>query len=144
MARLKVCVSFDYENDKNSRNAIRLWNANKNIDFSINDKTPTEIDTYRIDRIKAGLTSKISESDVLLVISGQYMNSLHKDRTAIGSINWQNWECKKALELNKKIILVKLNSTSAISEELYGESRIDVNGLELEKIKNAFNSIYVH
>ena len=144
MARLKVCVSFDYENDKNSRNAIRLWNANKNIDFSINDKTPTEIDTYRIDRIKAGLTSKISESDVLLVISGQYMNSLHKDRTAIGSINWQNWECKKALELNKKIILVKLNSTSTIPEELYGESRIDVNGLELEKIKNAFNSIYVH
>lgn len=144
MARLKVCVSFDYENDKNSRNAIRLWNANKNIDFSINDKTPTEIDTYRIDRIKAGLTSKISESDVLLVISGQYMNSLHKDRTAIGSINWQNWECKKALELNKKIILVKLNSTSTIPEELYGESRIDVNGLELEKIKKAFDSIYVH
>ena len=144
MARLKVCVSFDYENDKNSRNAIRLWNANKNIDFSINDKTPTEIDTYRIDRIKAGLTSKISESDVLLVISGQYMNSLHKDRNAIGSINWQNWECKKALELNKEIILVKLNSTSATPEELYGKSRIDVNGLELEKIKNAFESIYVH
>lgn len=144
MSKINVCISFDYENDKNSRNAIRLWNANKNIDFNINDKTPREIDTYRIDRIKAGLTSKISESDVLLVISGQYMNSLHRDRNLIGSINWQNWECKKALELNKKIILVKLSATSAIPEELYGEARLDVNGLELEKIKNALSSIYVH
>ena len=161
MTRLKVCVSFDYENDKNSRNAIRLWNANKNIDFSINDKTPTEIDTYRIDRIKAGLSAcyhfdhdfediEVKENALVLLENclkhkrKKYMNSLHKDRIAIGSINWQNWECKKALELNKKIILVKLNSTSAIPEELYGESRIDVNGLELEKIKNAFDSIYVH
>lgn len=35
MARPKVCVSFDYENDKYSRNAIRLWNENKYIDFKV-------------------------------------------------------------------------------------------------------------
>ena len=104
MARPKICVSFDYENDKYSRNAIRLWNENKYINFDIIDKTPSEIDTYNISRIKAGLTTKISESNILLVISGDYINTPHGNRNEIGCINWQNRECKKVLELNKKII----------------------------------------
>ena len=73
----------DYENDKNSRNAIRLWNTNKNIDFDVIDKTPNEIDTYDISRIKAGLTLKINQADILLVISGNYINAPHKDKDKI-------------------------------------------------------------
>ena len=144
MARPKICVSFDYENDKNSRNALRLWNENKYIDFDIIDKTPSEIDTYNISRIKAGLTSKINEANILLVISGDYINSLHKDRVEIGCVNWQNWECKKALELNKKIILVKLNSYNAVPQELMGKGREDVIGLELVKVNNAILNLMVH
>ena len=84
MIKTKICVSFDYENDKNSRNAIRLWNTNKNIDFDVIDKTPNEIDTYDISRIKAGLTLKINQADILLVISGNYINAPHKDKDKIG------------------------------------------------------------
>ena len=144
MARPKICVSFDYENDKYSRNAIRLWNENKYINFDIIDKTPSEIDTYNISRIKAGLTTKISESNILLVISGDYINSPHKDRGEIGCINWQNWECRKALELNKKIILVRLKSYNDTPKELYGFSREDVVGLELDKINKAISNLMVH
>ena len=144
MARPKVCISFDYENDKYSRNAIRLWNNNKYIDFDIIDKTPSEIDTYDISRIKAGLTTKISESNILLVISGDYINAPHRNRNEIGCINWQNWECRKALELNKKIILVKLKSSSLIPEESLGEKREDVVGLELDKVNNAISNLMVH
>lgn len=144
MARHKICISFDYENDKYSRNAIRLWNENKNIDFDIIDKTPNEIDTYNISRIKGGLTSKISEANILLVISGDYINSPHKDRYEIGCVNWQNWECKKALELGKKIILVKLHSYNDIPTELLGEKREDIVGLELEKVKNAISNLMVY
>lgn len=143
MARAKVCVSFDYENDKNSRNAIRLWNTNKYIDFDINDKTPSEIDTYDISRIKAGLTTKIKEADILLVISGNYINTLHKNRYEIGCDNWQNWECKKALELGKKVILVKLNSSNDVPKELYGklQNREDIVGLEVDKVKQAISKL---
>ena len=140
MIKTKICVSFDYENDKNSRNAIRLWNTNKNIDFDIIDKTPNEIDTYDISRIKAGLTLKINQADILLVISGNYINVPHKDKDKIGCINWQNWECKKALELGKKILLVKLDNNSAIPTELYGKKRVDITGLELEKVKRAITT----
>lgn len=144
MARPKICVSFDYENDKYSRNAIRLWNENKYIDFDIVDKTPSEIDTYNISRIKAGLSTKINESDILLVISGDYINSPHRDRKEIGCINWQNWECKRAIELSKKIILVKLKSNNLIPEELLGESREDVVGLELDKVNKAISNLMVY
>lgn len=144
MARPKICVSFDYENDRYSRNAIRLWNGNNNIDFDIIDKTPNEIDTYNISRIKAGLTTKISESNILLVISGDYINTPHKNRSEIGCVNWQNWECKKALELDKKIILVKLHSNNSIPTELLGEKREDVIGLELDKVKKAISNLMVH
>ena len=144
MSRPKICVSFDYENDKYSRNAIRLWNENKYIAFDIIDKTPSEIDTYNISRIKAGLTTKISESNILLVISGDYINTPHNDKNEIGCINWQNWECRKALELNKKIILVKLKTSSLIPEELLGESREDIVGLELDKVNRAISNLMVH
>ena len=144
MARPKICISFDYENDKYSRFTIRLWNTNKNIDFDIIDKTPNEIDTNNISRIKAGLTTKISESNILLVISGDDINAPHKNRSEIGCINWQNWECKKALELDKKIILVKLHSNNSIPTELLGEKREDVIGLELDKVKKAISNLMVH
>ena len=141
MARPKICISFDYENDKYSRNAIRLWNENENIDFDIIDKTPSEIDTYNISRIKGGLTSKISEANILLVISGDYINSPHKDKNEIGCINWQNWECKKALELGKKIILVRLHSYNSVPNELLYQNREEIVGLELEKVKKAISNI---
>ena len=141
MAKPKICISFDYENDNKYRNAIRLWKYNENIDFDIIDKTPSEIDTYRIDRIKAGLTEKIKESNIILVLSGDYINSQHRDRYEIGCINWQNWECKKALELNKKIILVKIHSYNEVPKELLFKDREDVIGLELDKIKKAIINI---
>lgn len=144
MARPKICISFDYENDKNSRNAIRLWNANRNIDFDIIDKTPSEIDSYDISRIKAGLTTKISEANILLVISGDYINTPHRNKLQIGCTNWQNWECRKALELNKKVILVKLNTNNAVPEELLGKSREDVIGLELDKVNRAISNLVVY
>ena len=71
-------------------------------------------------------------------------NTPHKNRSEIGCVNWQNWECKKALELDKKIILVKLHSNNSIPTELLGEKREDVIGLELDKVKKAISNLMVH
>ena len=48
------------------------------------------------------------------------------------------------MEINKKIILVKLKSSNEIPEELLGESREDVVGLELDKINRAISNLMVH
>ena len=139
MAKPKVCISFDFENDKDYRNLISAWDANSDIDFAVNDKTPSEISSYDISRIKAVLTTKISEAKVLLVISGDHINSKHPDSKEIGCVNWQNWECQKALELEKGIVLVKLTNENKVPDELYGRTadRIDVIGFEKDKIIEA-------
>lgn len=142
MIRPSICISFDYEEDKNYRKTFNLWKENPNIDFNFNDKTPTEIDSYDISSIKRGLSRKINEAEIVLVISGQYINKRHRDSSDIESINWQNWECKKAIELGKSIILLKLDSNCAIPDELYGHTdRVDITGLTLENVKEAIRKI---
>lgn len=43
MAKKKVCISFDYEHDKNYRNLLSAWDVNTDFEFVFNDKTPTDL-----------------------------------------------------------------------------------------------------
>lgn len=133
----KICVSFDYENDKNYRNIISAWNENDNIEFSVNDQTPSEISSWDISRIKGVLTTRIKSSDVLLVICGKYINARHRNASEIGEVNWQNWECAQALYYDKKIVIVKLDSNCAAPSSLYFKNKIELVGFEKDKILNA-------
>ena len=115
---MKVFVSFDYEHDRLYKYTLNMWNGNDNINFSFDDKSSSEINSWNIGRIKAALTTKIKEADAVLVIVGKYANSYHKDSALIGKRNWQNWEIAKAKELGKKLIGVKLASTYTSPSEL--------------------------
>lgn len=117
---MKVFVSFDFENDRQYKYTLNMWDGNDNIDFSFDDKSSSEINSWNIDRIKAALTMKIKEADAVLVIVGRYANSYHKDSSLIGKRNWQNWEIAKAKELGKKLIGVKLDSSYSSPDELLG------------------------
>lgn len=141
MSKPSICISFDYEHDNTYRNLMSAWDKNKQIDFSIDDTTPDEISSNDISRIKAVLTTKIKEANGLVVISGKYINSKHKDSSQIGCVNWQNWECEKALELCKSIILIKLDSTCAVPEKIYGKNRTDIIGFDEDEIIKAINKM---
>lgn len=118
MAKKKVCISFDYEHDKNYRNLLSAWDANTDFEFVFNDKTPTEIQSSDYSRIKAVLTQKISSATYLLVIVGEYANTKDKNSEKIGETNWQNWEIKKAKELKKKLVGVKIDKAYESPSEL--------------------------
>jgi hypothetical protein len=120
MAKKTICISFDYENDRNYRNLLSAWDANTNFTFVFNDKTPAEIQSNDYSRIKAVLTQKISSATRLLVIIGKYANIRDKNSFKIGEKNWQIWEIKKAKELNKKLVAVKLNKNYESPSELLG------------------------
>lgn len=109
MAKKKVCVSFDYTNDKHYRYLLSAWNANTNFDFGFNDFTPNEINSENYSRVKAVITQRIKESTYLLVLVGQYANREHPRKNEIGDENWLNWEINKAKELGKKLVAVKLH-----------------------------------
>ena len=109
MAKKKVCVSFDYTNDKNYRYLLSAWDANTNFDFGFNDFTPNEINSENYSRVKAVITQRRKESTYLLVLVGKYANTEHPRKNEIGDKNWINWEINKAKELGKKLVAVKLD-----------------------------------
>lgn len=109
MAKKKVFVSFDYENDRIYKFLLDAWDANKNMEFVFNDCSSDEIQTNSISVIKAGLTRRINTTSYTLVIIGKEANKYHKDYREIGYRNWINFEIARSKDHGNKLVAVKLN-----------------------------------
>ena len=118
MRKKQVFVSFDYDNDKRYKFLLQAWDANPDFDFVFEDKTPGEINKNDIGRIKAGLTRKINEATHTIFIVGKHANQPHKDKTAIGFINWINYEAYQSIQSRNYLVVVKLDDSCAIPQEL--------------------------
>ena len=98
--RSKVFSSVDYDNDKHYQNLLRAWNANPEFEFTWNETSPiVAIDSRNADAIKATLSRMINEATHFLCIVGK---STAKSR-------WVDWEIRKAIELKKKLVGVKID-----------------------------------
>ncbi|MCD6556423.1 MAG: TIR domain-containing protein [Bacteroidales bacterium] len=135
----KVFVSFDYENDKHYKYLLEAWDANDDFEFNFNDKTPTEINSENIGRIKAGLTIKIKEATHTLVIVGDEANKQHKDYELIGYKNWINFEVAKSIEEGNRLALVKLKTGNTLPEEVYDGEYSKVEGYTEQDIIDVLN-----
>ena len=120
MAKKKVFISFDYEDDRNYRYLLSAWDRNSNFEFTFSDLTPSEIQSWRIDRIKAALTRKINQAAYTLVIVGKNANKKHSDWREIGYRNWINFEVAKSKENGNKLVGVKIDRRYESPEELLG------------------------
>lgn len=120
MAKKKVFVSFDYDNDKHYKYLLQAWDANPDFEFCFSDLSSTEIKTDDISRVKAGLTAKINQATYTLVIVGKEANKRHKDSVQIGYKNWQNFEIAKSKANKNKLVGVKISSSYDSPEELLG------------------------
>lgn len=118
MYKKKIFISFDFEHDRQYKYVLNMWSENNNFEFTCDDRSPSEIQTDSVAVVKQVLSRKINEADAVVVIVGQYANSLHKDRNEIGYRNWQNYETAKAKELGKKLIAVQINSNYEYPDEL--------------------------
>ena len=120
MATKKVFVSFDYDNDKHYKFLLEAWHKNPEFDFLFADKTPDEIDTNNIGRIKATLTSRINDATYTLVIIGKDANKTHKHSKLIGFKNWINFEIHQSKINNNKIVAIKIDKSYESPDELTG------------------------
>jgi len=118
MAKKKVFVSFDYDNDKHYKFLLEAWDANPEFDFKFSDLSSAEIDSWAIPTIKGALTTKINAATYTLVIVGKEANKKHADSTEIGYKNWLNFEIAKSKVNGNKLVAVKLSSTNTSPEEL--------------------------
>lgn len=136
---MKIFVSFDFDHDRHYKYTLNMWDGNNNIDFSFNDGSTSEIQSWDIGRIKAAISTKINQSDAVLVLIGEFADSRHKDWQKIGYHNWQYFEISKAKEVGKKIIAVKLERVNTTPSLLYGSGASWAFSFTLESIKNAIN-----
>jgi len=139
MRKKQVFVSFDYDHDRRYKYLLQAWDANPQFDFVFKDETPGEIDTSDIGRIKAGLTRKINDATYTLFIVGKHANQHHKDRNAIGFINWINFEAYQSIQAGNYLAVVKLDSSCAIPNELRGAKYSWITGFSEENVIKVLN-----
>jgi len=120
MAKKRVFVSFDYENDKNYKFLLQAWDANPEFDFFFSDYSSDEIKSSSVSVVKQALSAKINSATYTLVLVGKEANKQHKDHKEIGYKNWINYEVAKSKEHKNKLVAVKLDSSNESPEELLG------------------------
>ena len=118
MAKKKVFVSFDYDNDKHYKFLLEAWDANPDFDFKFSDLSSEEINSWDIPTVKGALTAKINAATYTLVIVGKEANKKHADSEEIGYKNWLNFEIAKSKANGNKLVGVKLSNTNTSPDEL--------------------------
>jgi hypothetical protein len=118
VAKKKVFVSFDYENDRHYKSLLDAWDANKNMDFVFEDCSSDEIHSDDIPKVKENLTKRINKTTYTLVIVGKEANKKHKDSDKIGYRNWINFEIARSKDHKNKLVGVKIDKSNESPEEL--------------------------
>lgn len=131
MAKEKVFVSYDYDNDKNYKNLLLAWDANGDFDFSLYDQSvDVSVDSTDDAAIKRVISARINKSTFFLCLVG---NKTHRS-------SWVAWEIKKAVELKKKIIAVKIERSNKTPFELCGIGASWALSFTFDSIKNAIDN----
>ncbi len=98
MAKRKVFISYDYDNDKHYKNLLVAWDANKEFDFSFYDASvDVSVDSDNASAIKRVISANINDATYFLCIVGE------KTQWS----KWVAWEINKAVELKKRMVAVK-------------------------------------
>jgi hypothetical protein len=121
----KIFVSYHSKNDSKYKNLLNAWQKNQDFEFDFHDTSVgVSIKTTNESRVKAGITRKINESNLILCIVGEETHQ----RPMV------NWELEKAKELGKKLIIVKIKSHYKAPECLLGSNIKILNRFKKEEI----------
>ncbi len=132
MASRIVFISYDYDNDKQYKNLLLAWDKNKEFDFNFYDSSvDISVDSTSADVIKRVISERINKSTHLLCIVG---TNTHKS-------GWVAWEIRKALDLNKKIVAVKIAKDNQSPVELYAVGAKWALSFTFDSIKTALYSV---
>jgi len=140
MAKKKIFISFDYENDKNFKFLLEAWNANQKFDFSFFDVSTQEVQSWDISRIKAAITPKINSATHTLIIVGKHANDKHKDSDKIGFKNWINWEISQSKAAKNKLVGVKIDKSNTSPDELLNAGASWAYSYTVESIVTALDA----
>ncbi len=130
MAKKKIFISYDYDNDKNYKNLLKAWDANGAFDFSFHDHSADiSINSTNAAAIKRAISAKINNATYFLCLIGKHT---HKSK-------WVQWEIEKAIDLKNKLVAVKMNSTNKTPPKILGVGASWAMSFTEGSIKKAIN-----
>ena len=128
MAKKKIFISYDYDNDKQYKNMLLAWDKNADFDFSFNDQSAdVSIESTNAAVIKRAISAKINASTYFLCLVGK--------KTSKSS--WVAWEIDKAKELKKRLVGVKIDATNTTPSGLLGAGASWAMSFTFDAIKKA-------
>jgi hypothetical protein len=131
MAKKKIFISYDYDNDKHYKNLLVAWDKNDLFDFDFYDNyVDVSVNSTDANYIKQVITNRIKSSNQILVIVGEKTSKS----------GWVEWEINKAYELGKQLIAVKTYSTNDSPNSIFGKGASWAMSFTYESIKKALNN----
>lgn len=128
MAKKKIFISYDYDNDKHYKNMLLAWDKNSEFDFGFSDQSAdVSIQSTDAAAIKRAISAKINAADYFLCLVG----------TNTSKSSWVSWEIDKAKELNKNLVAVKISSGNTTPSGLLGAGASWAMSFTFDAIKNA-------
>ncbi len=132
MAKKKIFISYDYDNDKHYKNLLLAWDKNREFDFALSDQSAdVSIQSTDAAAIKRAISAKINSATYLLCLVGK--------KTSKSS--WVAWEIEKAKQLKKKLVAVKIPSENATPSELLGVGASWAMSFTFNAIKKAVEKV---
>jgi len=131
MAKNKVFIGYDYDCDKAAKDRLLGWDVNKEFDFSAYDRSfdNVAVNSDAAAVFKLDLAARIGDSSHFLCVVGKetYRNA------------WMAWEIRKAVELKKKLVAVKTDSTNNSPTAMQGVGASWSTTFDFDSIKKAMN-----
>ncbi len=130
----QVYLSFDHENDGYYKDVLVNWSKMPGFaQLWINDEPPAEpVDSPGAELVKQALAKKIGAASGLLCVIG----------ATSSTDGWMEWEIRKADELGKRIIAVRINRDCAVPEMLSDMGATCAMSFTFEGIRRAIDEAY--
>ncbi len=128
MAKPKIFISYDYDNDKHYKNLLVAWDKNSEFDFSFYDESvDVSVDSTDAAAIKRVISARIGGATHFLCLVGK------KTQRS----GWVAWEIEKAKELKKKLVAVKIDRENTSPSGLIGAGVSWAMSFTFDSIKKA-------
>ena len=128
MATKKIFISYDYDNDRAYKNLLVAWSKNSEFDLYLNDQSvDVSINSTDAAAVKRGISAAINGSTYFLCIVGKKTSQSQ----------WVDFEIRKAIELSKKLIGVKIEKDNTTPSALLNQGATWALSFNFDAIKKA-------
>lgn len=128
MAKDKIFISYDYDNDKHYKNLLVAWDKNDLFDFSFYDSSvDVSVNSTDATYIKSVIKARIKSSSHFLCIVGK---DTHNS-------DWVTWEIETAVDLGKMLVAVKTDVGNTSPTAILGVGATWSKSFTFDSIKKA-------